>query len=335
MSSPSKNPSLLPSFSYQIRTIMADQAASRYNHPYHNSINRPQFYTNTGTGTSTSTGTSTNSSSYINPRYAQPDYTSSEYRLPYNEDTVTPSLPPSPSPYHVAPVVSHHHHRHPHQYRRLPSPMDDPALSLAVTPGIAVPPPLRPSAISVQGNGNYYVDPYTQIALPDLSYNQYETYVRPLNQEHIDNQVHMRTGEGYNEFGYMPRRSPVEINGLATIRTSHVEEPTKDAKMIRNEREFEENSFRLPSADPDYLSVTHVGKEKAPSAKRIRKLRQKEEKELPLNTKPPPEQIRCGWEHYKDGARWEEVNKYREAELIGLKEQQRRQAETGESHYYF
>jgi hypothetical protein len=256
-----------------------------------------------------------------NPSYTQPVYTSS-YHMPYYEyDGTQQQNPPQPQAQTQA------------QYQPPLPPQQQPQ---AQHPARQLPPNFQ--EIQQRSRPTGYIDPYSQLPRQDLDYNEYDSYVRPLDQKELINNsrrhISSQQGSGYNESGYTARRSPVEVSGLVPIPTSRVDEPTKDANLVKHEREAEERSFILPQVQPGALDTIKVGRKKGPSAKKIQRRRNGDLQGITFDG-PEPEQINCGWSEYQGGASWEDINRYRTHELQTLKQTQKRQAETGEAFYYY
>lgn len=288
----------------------------------------------TTAGGSNDTGYNYGTVDPYNPSYSQPVYTPT-YHMPYYESPNTPSyqqqqqVPPPPHFQHVDP---------PSQFQQQQQRQQQ------------YPPPQMPQSYHVPPQQNQYqqtqqpprppqpyrqtdyVDPYTQLPHQRLHHNDYNSYIRPLEQFGEVEQA--ADGLGYGENGHTPRRSPVETSGLVPIPTSRIDEPSKDPKEILAEREAEERTFVISQAPPGALDTIKVGKEKGPSARRIKKLRKRDEKKFHFDG-PKPEQIKCGWSEYQGGATWQDINRYREHELDTLKQVQQQQATSGESYYYY
>lgn len=179
---------------------------------------------------------------------------------------------------------------------------------------------------------NRYIDPYAQLQSRSLAHNEYDTYVRPLPSQELIEDDHKRK-QSSDEFYAASKPSPVESNGLRPIRTSRVDEPTVDAALIKAQREREEQDFTIPRAAPGDLAPIKVQKEKGVSARRLKKMRRNEQRDM-VATGPPPDTVNCGWSEYQGGATYEDIHNYRDYELGHLKEAQRAQTESGAPVYY-
>lgn len=179
---------------------------------------------------------------------------------------------------------------------------------------------------------NSYIDPYAQLQNRTLAHNEYDTYVRPLpSQEFIaDGSENQQLNDSFYTH---TKPSPVESHGLRPIKTSAVDEPTVDASIIKAQREREEQGFIIPPASASDLEPIKVEKEKGMSARRYKRMRKKQERDMVVKG-PPPDTVNCGWSEYQGGATYEDIHHYRDYELGHLKQAQREQAESGTPVYY-
>ena len=203
-----------------------------------------------------------------------------------------------------------------------------------------VPPP-HPSPVY-----NQQTNPYSQIIQHDLAFNNYNTYVVPLEEQEMikptrpkNNYVDPSDVEGTqvmsNAWKEM-KPSPVQTNGLQTIETTRIEEPSENPEVLKRKRQMEEAQLRIPPCDPSVLRpIDCNGRiDNSRDVVSFKSLRDQDLQEVPRGA-PPPETVQCGFSEYQGGATWEDINRYRDQEMNTLLEIQEKQRSGTEPVYYY
>jgi hypothetical protein len=212
----------------------------------------------------------------------------------------------------------------------------------------AAPPPARPANIERMRDPAYnqQTNPYSQIIQHDLAFNNYNTYVVPLEEQEMikptqpkNNYVDPSDVQGTQAMSNAWKEmkpSPVQTNGLQTIETTRIEEPSENPEMLKRKREMEDAQLRIPRCDPAALRpIDCNGRiDNSRDVVSFKSLRDQDLQEVPRGA-PPPETVQCGFSEYQGGATWEDINRYRDQEMNTLLEIQEKQRSGNEPVYYY
>lgn len=183
-----------------------------------------------------------------------------------------------------------------------------------------------------------YTDPYSHINPRNVNYDEYETYVRPLQERetlHRSEELEI-PGDlpGLTDNQLRAKKSPVNVRGLTTINTKDVTQPSSNPEEIKRMREAEERMFRIPSASPESMKPIDTHLDTKVNVNDLKKMRNEDLRGITV-TEPPPGSIQCGWREYQGGATWKDISRFRDFELGHLKEQQKQQAGKTDVEYYY